>query len=95
MNRNWSDQDIVAHAPTVAAEIIAAAAKARNEAELRINVNPILLRFARAIGLAYLLTGTLVLIKHLVHQAELKVREKLLELELRLIEMGEKLEKAP
>ena len=51
MAANWSDKNIEALAADVAAEITQVAAKARNEAELRIHVNPLLLRFAADIGL--------------------------------------------
>lgn len=42
-------------------------------------------------GVAYLIAGAMVMIKNLVQQSELRVREQMLKLELRLVELGEKL----
>jgi hypothetical protein len=47
--------------------------------------------FAAVVGLAFLVYGALVVIHNLVQQSELNVREKLLEIELKLAEMSETL----
>jgi hypothetical protein len=47
--------------------------------------------FAAVIGLGFLVYGALVVIHNLVQQSELNVREKLLEIELKLAEMSEML----
>ena len=49
--------------------------------------------FLGVIGLSYLVTGALIVIRNSVHQSELRVREKLLEIQLRLVEMDEKMER--
>jgi hypothetical protein len=48
--REWSDREIEERSGGVAAELRKAAARARNEAELRLGVNPILVRFAVEAG---------------------------------------------
>ncbi len=47
--------------------------------------------FTAVIGLAYLIAGALFVIRNLVQQSELRIREKLLEIELRLAELNEEL----
>ena len=49
--------------------------------------------FTAIVGLAFLVNGTLILTRNLIQQSELSLREKLLEIELRLAEMNEKLDK--
>ena len=46
--------------------------------------------FTALIGIAYLIAGALFVVRNLVQQAELRIREKLLEIELRLTELDEK-----
>lgn len=47
--------------------------------------------FIAVVGLAYLITGALFVIRNHVDQSELRIREKLLEIELGLAELNEKL----
>ncbi|MGD0111431.1 MAG: hypothetical protein ABSD48_06175 [Armatimonadota bacterium] len=49
--------------------------------------------FTALIGIAYLIAGMLSVVRNLVHQAELRIREKLLEIELRLTDMDEEMRK--
>ena len=44
-------------------------------------------------GLVVLVVGAVFLIRHVIEQSELKTREKLLEIEYRLVELAEKLER--
>lgn len=48
--------------------------------------------FTAIVGLAFLVNGTLILTRNLIQQSELSIREKLLEIELKLGEMNKKLQ---
>ena len=50
--------------------------------------------FTAVIGLAYLIAGALFVIRNLVQQSELRIREKLLEIDLRLADMDEEMRKS-
>jgi len=47
--------------------------------------------FTAVIGLAYLISGALFMVRNLVQQSELKICEKLLDIELRVAELDERL----